>query len=149
MLANKWVKVAVGAGAVGTLVIVGMASTTSKKTPLSGGTQALQLDKTLGVALSRMETYGTGVAGAHEGMRLGVEELMAICPNPSTKHVRAAETHVQTVKRCIARMRAATLRRTHNNAEVEEEFEEMAGVVLGACDDKLFNLHQAYNPMNQ
>ena len=76
-----------------------------------------------------------------------MKEWLSLCSchdNPSTKLVRIAEGHVQMVKRCIQKLRTTTTRRTRNNTIAMEEFDEVSQSVLGACDDKLFNLHQGY-----
>jgi hypothetical protein len=89
-------------------------------------------------ALVRVADYTLDNHNVHTDVLKAVAELMLIGDNnPSTILVRNAEVYVQE-------LRVITARRTRNNSSVMEEFDEVSHSVLGACDDKLFNLHQAY-----
>jgi len=155
MFGNKWVKLVIGAGTVGGLVMLGsgLARThASTHAPLfpelsPDANAALSGDKMLHVALCRLGSYSSGDPEAHTKLLKSVARVVATSPTPDTAELRYAEGHVQVVKRCMARLREATSTRTHNSTEVMEEFDELASAVLGVCDDKLFNLHQAYTPI--
>ncbi len=96
-------------------------------------------------ALVRVADYTLDNHNVHTDVLKAVAELMLIGDNnPSTILVRNAEVYVQVVKRRMKELRVITARRTRNNSSVMEEFDEVSHSVLGACDDKLFNLHQAY-----
>jgi hypothetical protein len=153
MFGNKWVKIAIGAGAVGGVVVLGTtlgrAPHVSKQVPsfsqLSDVANAqLAADRVLHVALCRLESYASGDTSAYDKLMRSIAEVVGVSNTPTTEMLRRAEKNAHVVKRCIKLLRDATLKRTSNNVEVMEDFDELATVVLSAADDKLFNLHQAY-----
>lgn len=144
----KWLKMAMGAGVVGTLFMVGTGLRSTRRSPAfeqlsQEENAAVSRDQVLHVALSRMGVYATGDEDAHAALMNAVGQLMVIT-KADTANLRAAEMNLLIVKRSISKLRAATLSRTACNQEVMEEFEEVAQAVQNACADKLFNLHQAF-----
>jgi len=105
----------------------------------------LSRDRVVSVALHRLHDYASGDEDAYKCVLTNVADLLAIS-TASTSDVRYVERAVQKVKRCMKALRHATEVRTAYNATVLEEFDDVSCVVLNACDDKLFNLHQEYTP---
>lgn len=144
----RWIKMAMGVGVVGALVMVGTSFRSTRQTPAFAQltkleNAAVSQDPVLHVALGRMEVYGTGDEDAHGALMRAVGSVMSIV-TATTAHLRRAEMDLLDVKRSISKLRAATLSRTANNRDVMEEFEEVAQMVQNACADKVFNLHQAF-----
>lgn len=150
MLFNKWTRLAIGAtGAVVALGAYTMMGSGQQVTQLTAGTSSqsalLAQNPVLHVAVDRMQDYKSGDPGAFSGLVESLLSLLAINPNlTSMKTLRQAEGHTQVVKRCIAKLRRATSKRTNNHSSVMEEFDTLSGTVVGVCDDTMFNLNQSY-----
>jgi hypothetical protein len=153
MFGNKWIRVGLGtAGVGGGMLLAGNlfrahASSQAPRFEQLSSTENAHLasDSVLHVALCRLESYASREPSVHTSLLKNVAEVMASLPTaPTTGTVRHAEQKVQMVKRCVGVLRKTTSTRSSNNVEVMEEFEELARTVLDACDDRLFNLHQAY-----
>jgi len=152
-MSAPWVKMVAGAGTAGVVAL--LASRVIPRTPTPAHTfthlttpqnDALAQDHVLNVALGRLTDYASADSATFNTMVDDVALLLLIELAPPTSALRRAEHHVRAVKRGVALLRKATLARSNNNSSVTEEFDELSQIVLGVCDDRLFNLHQSYTP---
>jgi len=148
-----WVKMVAGVGTAGVVAV--LADRVIPRPPAVAHTfphlttrqnDALAQDHVLNVALGRLTDYASAAAATFNIMVDAVAELLLIELEPPTRALRRAEHHVRAVKRGLALLRTATLARSNNNSSVAEEFDELAQIVVGVCDDRLFNLHQSFTP---